>query len=124
MLISFDKAFDGLIAFMAEQAPKITDDIVKWFSIGGLAVIKINPAPLKNTIRPVLEMLSVMQDGMVDIDLLKMAFDEAFKAVPAISYRKFVFNIDDANGLVAKLHDIASAEMQSQATADCTEVKQ
>ena len=35
-----------------------------------------------------------------------------------------VFNIDDANGLVAKLHDIASAEMQSQATAGCTEVKQ
>jgi hypothetical protein len=123
MLISFDKAFDGLIAFMAEQTSKITDNIVKWFSIGGLAVAKINPGPLKNTIRPVLEMLSVLHDGMVDIDLLKVAFDEAFKAVPEITYRKFVFNKDDACGLVAKLREIASAEMrQTQMTASGTEV--
>lgn len=113
MQISFDRAVGAFIDFMAEQTPKITDNWVKWLSIGGLAVAKQDPSKLKKAMQPWLEMAGVLDNGMVDIDMLKVALDEAFNAVPEIGYLNFRFHNDDGRSLVAKLRGVASSEPQS-----------
>ena len=103
MQISFDRAVGAFLDFMAEQTPKITDNWVKWLSIGGLAVAKHDPSKLKKAMQPWLEMAGVLDNGMVDIDMLKAALAEAFDNVPKVNYFGFTFTVDDAAALLAKM---------------------
>lgn len=125
MHIQFDRAVDTFVAFMSEQVAKIPKDFPKWLGFGGLAAIKFNPKHLKDKVAPYLEMFGVLNDGMVDIDMLKTVLDSAFKNVPKISYLNFTFDASDGDGLVAKMQGVASAEAQQpQATATVTEVEE
>lgn len=125
MHIQFDKAVDTFIAFMSEQVAKIPKDFPKWLGFGGLAAIKFNPKHLKDKVAPYLEMFGVLHDGMVDIGMLKTVLDSAFKNVPKIAYLNFTFDASDADGLIAKMQGVASADMQQpQATAESAEVEE
>lgn len=125
MHIQFDRAVDTFVAFMSEQVAKIPKDFPKWLGFGGLAAIKFNPKHLKDKVAPYLEMFGVLNDGMVDIDMLKTVLDSAFKNVPKISYLNFTFDASDGDGLVEKMQGVASAEAQQpQATATGTEVEE
>lgn len=125
MHIQFDRAVDTFVAFMSEQVAKIPKDFPKWLGFGGLAAIKFNPKHLKDKVAPYLEMFGVLNDGMVDIDMLKTVLDSAFKNVPKISYLNFTFDASDGDGLVAKMQGFASAEAQQpQGTATGTEVEE
>lgn len=125
MHISFDKAVDTFIAFMSEQVAKVPKDFPKWLGFGGLAAIKFNPNPLKEKVAPYLDMFGVLRDGVIDIEMLKTVLDSAFKNVPKLTYLNFTFDVGDADGLIAKMQGVASAEMQQpQVTAESTEVEE
>ena len=124
MHIEFDRAVDTFIAFMSEQIAKIPKDFPKWLGFGGLAAIKFNPKHLKDKVAPYLEMFGVLENGMVDIGMMKTALDSAFKNVPKLSYLNFTFDVSDADGLVAKMQEVASSEVNHpQAIAESTEVE-
>lgn len=124
MHISFDKAVDCFIAFMSEQVAKISKDWPKWLSYGALAAVKFNPSPLKNAVKPWLEMSGILKDNMVDIDMMKAALENAFRNVPEIEYFNFRFNAEDAAGFIAKMQGVASAETKPREIAESTEVEE
>lgn len=125
MHISFDKAVDTFIAYLSEQFAKIQSEIPKWLGFFGLAGAKLKKESLMKKVRPYLEMFGVLEDGMVDIGMLKTALDSAFNNVPKLSYLNFTFDVSDADGLVAKMQEVASSEAQGpQATAESAEVEE
>lgn len=125
MHIQFDRAVDAFIAFMSEEVAKVKAAFPKWLGFGGLAAIKFNPQPLKDKVKPYLEMFGVLHDGMLDIGMLKTVLDSAFKNVPEITYLNFTFDASDADGLIAKMQGVASSEVQQpQATAESAEVEE
>lgn len=125
MHISFDKAVDTFIAFMSEQFAKVPKDLPKWLGFFGLAGAKLKKDILKEKMKPYLEMFGVLENGMVDIGMLKTGLDSAFKNVPKVTYLNFTFDASDADGLIAKMQGVASSEMQkSQETAESTEVEE
>ena len=125
MHISFDKAVDTFIAFMSEQFAKVPNDLPKWLGFFGLAGAKLKKDLLKEKMKPYLEMFGVLENGMVDIGMLKTGLYSAFKNVPKVTYLNFTFDASDADGLIAKMQGVASSEMQKpQETAESTEVEE
>ena len=125
MHISFDRAVDTFIAYLSEQFAKIQSEIPKWLGFFGLAGAKLKKESLMKKVRPYLEMFGVLEDGMVDIGMLKTALDSAFNNVPKLSYLNFTFDVSDADGLVAKMQEVASSgTQQPQATAESAEVEE
>lgn len=125
MHIQFDRAVDTFIAFMSEQVAKVPKDFPKWLGFGGLAAIKFNTRPLKEKVAPYLEMFGVLHDGMIDIGMLKTALDSAFNNVPKLSYLNFTFDVRDADGLIAKMQEVASSDAKrTQETAESEEVEE
>lgn len=125
MHISFDRAVDTFIAYLSEQVAKVQKELPKWLGFFGLAGAKLKQDVIKEKVRPYLEMFGVLEDGMVDIGMLKTALDSAFNKVPKLSYLNFTFDVNDADGLVAKMQEVASSEVQHpQATAESAEVEE
>lgn len=124
MHIQFDRAVDVFIAFLAEQVAKVPKELPKWLGFFGLAGAKLKKDYIKEKVRPYLEMFGVLENGMVDIGMMKAALDSAFKNVPKLSYLNFTFDVSDADGLVAKMQEVASSEVNHpQAIAESTEVE-
>ncbi len=125
MRISYDKAVDIFIAFMSEQFAKVPKDLPKWLGLFGLAGAKLKKDPVKEKMKPYLEMFGVLENDMIDIGMLKTGLDSAFNNVPKLTYLNFTFDVSDADGLVAKMQGVASAEMQQpQVTAESKEVEE
>lgn len=125
MHIQFDRAVDTFIAFMSEQVAKVPKDFPKWLGFGGLAAIKFNTRPLKEKVAPYLEMFGVLHDGMIDIGMLEKVLDSAFENVPKLSYLNFTFDVRDADGLIAKMQEVASSDAKrTQETAESEEVEE
>lgn len=125
MHIQFDRAVDTFIAFMSEQVAKVPKDFPKWLGFGGLAAIKFNTRPLKEKVAPYLEMFGVLHDGMIDIGMLEKVLDSAFENVPKLSYLNFTFDVSDADGLIAKMQEVASSDAKrTQETAESEEVEE
>lgn len=103
MLIQLEKAVDGFIGYMADQVAAIPRGINRWLGFGSLAVTKWNPAVIINNIKPYLEMVGIVKDGMVDLDSVKVFLDNAFASEPKISYFNFTFTADDVPALLAKM---------------------
>ena len=124
MHIQFDRAVDVFIEFLAEQVAKVPKELPKWLGFFGLAGAKLKKDYIKEKVRPYLEMFGVLENGMVDIGMMKTALDSAFKNVPKLSYLNFTFDVSDADGLVAKMQEVASSEVNHpQAIAESTEVE-
>lgn len=125
MHIQFDRAVDTFIAFMSEQVAKVPKDFPKWLGFGGLAAIKFNTRPLKEKVAPYLEMFGVLHDGMIDIGMLEKVLDSAFENVPKLTYLNFTFDVSDADGLIAKMQEVASSDAKrTQETAESEEVEE
>ena len=125
MHIQFDKAVDTFIAFMSEQVAKVPKDFAKWLGFGGLAAIKFNTRPLKEKVAPYLEMFGVLHDGIIDIEMLEKVLDSAFENVPKLTYLNFTFDVSDADGLIAKMQEVASSDAKrTQETAESEEVEE
>lgn len=103
MLITLEKAVDGFVGYMADQVASIPRGINRWISFGSLAVIKEKPSMIINNIKPYLEMVGIVKDGMVDLDGVKVFLDNAFANEPKISYFNFTFTADDTAALLAKM---------------------
>jgi hypothetical protein len=124
MHIQFDMAVDTFIAFMSEQVAKVPKDFPKWLGFGGLAAIKFNTRPLKEKVAPYLEMFGVLHDGMIDIGMLEKVLYSAFENVPKLTYLNFTFDVSDADGLIAKMQEVASSDAKrTQETAESEEVE-
>lgn len=125
MHIQFDRAVDTFIAFMSEQVAKVPKDFPKWLGFGGLAAIKFNTRPFKEKVAPYLEMFGVLHDGMIDIGMLEKVLDSAFENVPKLTYLNFTFDVSDADGLIAKMQEVASSDAKrTQETAESEEVEE
>jgi hypothetical protein len=103
MHITIDKAVDGFIGFMADNVSSIQKMGDRFLGFAALGALKNNPAVLVNKVKPWLEMAGIVSNGEVNVDLLRLALDEAFRNVPKISYFGFTFTSDDAAALVAKM---------------------
>lgn len=125
MHIQFDRAVETFIAFMSEQVAKVPKDFPKWLGFGGLAAIKFNTRPFKEKVAPYLEMFGVLHDGMIDIGMLEKVLDSAFENVPKLTYLNFTFDVSDADGLIAKMQEVASSDAKrTQETAESEEVEE
>lgn len=103
MHITLERAMDGLFSFMSDQVSTIANMGERFLGYAVVGALKKNPAPLMSKIKSWLEMAGVLNDGMVDLDVLKAALDSAFAAVPKVSYLGFSFTVEDATALLAKM---------------------
>ena len=125
MHIQFDRAVDTFIAYLSEQVAKVPKELPKWLGFFGLAGAKLKQDVIKEKVRPYLEMFGVLEDGMVDIGMLKTALDSAFNNVPNLTCLNFTFDASDADGLIAKMQEVASSDAKrTQETAESEEVEE
>ena len=125
MHIQFDRAVETFIAYLSEQVAKVPKELPKWLGFFGLAGAKLKQDVIKEKVRPYLEMFGVLEDGMVDIGMLKTALDSAFEDVPKLTYLNFTFDVSDADGLIAKMQEVASSDAKrTQETAESEEVEE
>lgn len=104
MQIPLEKAVDGFIGYMADQVAAIPRGVNRWLGFGSLAAIKANPGMIINNVKPYLEMVGIVKDGMVDLDSVKAFLENAFANEPKISYFNFTFSADDVAALLDKMH--------------------
>ena len=109
MHISLEKAVEGFVGYMADQVAAIPRGVNRWLGFGSLAAIKANPGMIINNVKPYLEMVGIVKDGMVDLDGVKAFLDNAFANEPKISYFNFTFTADDATALLAKMQGMEAA---------------
>lgn len=103
MKIELEKAVDAFLAFMADQVALIPKLGERFLGYGALGALKANPCILVNKVKPWAEMAGIVDDGMVDMDMLKAALSSAFENVPKVSYFGFTFTEEDAASLIKKL---------------------
>ena len=103
MKIELEKAVDAFLAFMADQVSLIPNLGERFLGYGALGALKANPGILVNKVKPWAEMTGIVDDGMVDMDMLKAALSTAFENVPKVSYFGFTFTEEDAATLIKKL---------------------
>ena len=103
MQISLDKAVRGFISYMADQVAGIPKLGERFLGYGALGALRSNPAALMSKVKPWMEMAGIVSEGMVEVDLLKAALQEAFQNVPKVQYFGFTFTIEDAAALLAKM---------------------
>ena len=103
MKIELEKAVDAFLAFMADQVALIPKLGERFLGYGALGALKANPGILVNKVKPWAEMAGIVDEGMVDMDMLKAALSTAFENVPKVSYFGFTFTEEDAASLIKKL---------------------
>ena len=103
MKIELEKAVDAFLAFMADQVSLIPNLGERFLGYGALGALKANPGILVNKVKPWAEMTGIVDDGMVDMDMLKAALSTAFENVPKVSYFGFTFTEEDVATLIKKL---------------------
>ena len=103
MKIELEKAVDAFLAFMADQVALIPNLGERFLGYGALGALKANPGILVNKVKPWAEMTGIVDDGMVDMDMLKAALSTAFENVPKVNYFGFTFTEEDAATLIKKL---------------------
>lgn len=107
MQISVEKAVDAFIGYMADQVASIPKGINRWLGFGSLAALKGNPSMIVNNVKPYLEMVGIIKDGMVDTDMARMFLENAFANEPRLSYFNFTFTADDIPALMSKMQEAA-----------------
>lgn len=107
MLITIEKAVDGFIGFMADQVASIPKDIDRWKGFFVLGMLKSKPRAALDALKPMMEKAGVLQNGMVDLDVLKSALEMAFKNVPEVEFLNFKFSSEDVSALFEKMRMVA-----------------
>lgn len=103
MKIEVEKAVEAFISFMGDQVALIPKLGERFLGYGALGALKSNPGILVGKVKPWAEMAGIVEDGMVDLDVLKAALKTAFENVPKVSYFGFTFTEEDASSLIKKL---------------------
>ena len=116
MLITIEKAVDGFIGFMADQVASIPKDIERWKGFALLGMLKSKPRAALDALKPMMEKIGLLHNGMVDLDVLKSALDMAFNNVPEVEFFNFKFSAEDSKALFEKMRmvaETADAEVQA-----------
>lgn len=103
MKVELNHAVEAFLSFMADQVSLIPKLGERFLGYGALGALKANPTILVTKVRPWAEMAGIVSDGMVDVDMLKIALKTAFENVPKVSYFGFTFDEEDAAALIKKL---------------------
>ena len=103
MKIELEHAVDAFLSFMSDQVALIPKLGERFLAYGALGALKANPGLLVGKVKPWAEMAGIVEDGMVDVDMLKAALKTAFENVPKVNYFGFTFTEEDAATLIKKL---------------------
>lgn len=102
MIVSMQKAVDSAIAYLSQEASKITSVQDKFIMYAALGAAKANSGSLIAPYMDRLRMVGIVNaDGFVDTSVIRSAMDCAFSNVGSVGALGFTFNQADADSVLA-----------------------